>query len=110
MKEYIYDLIPKDRFITRKELVELTNLSDRAVRDIISEIKKEHTIISLSSKKGYKRVASTDNLTKEQAEKEIEDIKHCINEINCRKKVYNHQLRQYIANLKILQKYIENDT
>lgn len=107
MKEYIYELIPNDRFITRKELKDITKLNDRTIRDYISEIKKEHTIISLSSAKGYKRVKSSDDMTKEEMQQEIDLIKHCINEINCRKKVYNHQLRQFIANLKILQRKVE---
>lgn len=108
MKEMIYELIPNDGFITRKELVQLTGIGDRQVRNVISEIKKEHTIISLSNGKGYRKVKSTDDMTTEEMQQEIETIKHCINEINSRKKVYNKQLRQYIASLKVLQKYVEN--
>ena len=107
MKDEIYELIPTDRFITRKELKELTGYSDRHIRDAISEIKKEHTIISLSSLKGYKRVKSSADMTNEEKLKEMELIKHCINEINCKKKVYNHQLRQFIANLKVLEKSVD---
>lgn len=108
MKEMIYELIPKDDFITRSELKELTKMSDREIRRIISDIKQEHTIISLSSSKGYRRVRSSDDMTQKQMLEEIETIKHCINEINSRKKVYNKQLRQYIASLKVLQKKVEN--
>ena len=108
MKELIYEMIPKNEFITRSELKDLTKMSDREIRRIISDIKKEHTIISLSSGKGYRRVRSSDDMTFEETLKEIEIIKHCINEINSRKKVYNKQLRQYIANLKVLQKRVEN--
>lgn len=108
MKEYIYELIPQDDFITRKQLADLTGLGDRKIRDYISQIKQEHTIISLSSGKGYRRVKSTDNMTQEQIEDEINTIKHCINEINSKKKVYNRQLRQFIANLKVLEKKIES--
>lgn len=108
MKEYIYGLIPQDSFITRKELVEITGKSDRQVRDYISQIKMEHTIISLSRGKGYRRTKSSDDMTIEEIIEEIETLKHCINEINSRKKVYNKQLRQYIANLKVLQKCIDN--
>lgn len=108
MKEEIYDLIPNDRFITRKELADLTGMKDRQIRDIISSIKQEHTIVSLSSGKGYRRTRSSNDMSKEEMEEEIDLLKHCINEINSRKKVYNKQLRQYIANLKILQKCIDN--
>lgn len=108
MKELIYELIPKNDFITRSELKDLTKLGDRQIRDIISTIKQEHTIISLSSKKGYRRMIDISQANEEQIKKEIETIKHCINEINSRKKVYNRQLRQYIASLKVLQKKVEN--
>lgn len=108
MKELIYEMIPNNEFITRTELKDLTKLSDREIRRLISEIKQEHTIISSSREKGYRRVKSSDDMTKEEILNEIDTIKHCINEINSRKKVYNKQLRQYIANLKVLQKKIEN--
>lgn len=108
MKELIYEMIPNDNFITRSELKDLTKLSDREIRRLISSIKQEHTIISLSKGKGYRRVKSSDDMTTEEILNEIDIIKHCINEINSRKKVYNKQLRQYIANLKVLQKKIEN--
>lgn len=108
MKELIYELIPNDEFITRDELKDLTKMSDREIRRIISEIKQEHTIISVSSGKGYRKVRSSDKMTQEEILEEIEIIKHCINEINSRKKVYNKQLRQYIANLKVLQKKVES--
>ena len=108
MKEFIYELIPKDRYITRSELVELTKLSDRQVRDFISAIKQEHTIISSSRNKGYRRTRSSEEMTTDEMIEEIETLKHCINEINSRKKVYNKQLRQYIANLKVLQKCVDN--
>ena len=108
MKELIYELIPKNDFITRSELKDLTKLGDRQIRDIISTIKQEHTIISLSSQKGYRRMIDISKANEEQIKNEIETIKHCINEINSRKKVYNKQLRQYIASLKVLQKHIDN--
>ena len=108
MKDFIYELIPKDRYITRSELVELTKLSDRQVRDFISAIKQEHTIISSSRGKGYRRTRSSEEMTVDEMIEEIDTLKHCINEINSRKKVYNKQLRQYIANLKVLQKCVDN--
>ena len=108
MKELIYEMIPNDDFITRSELKDLTKLSDREIRRLISSIKQEHTIISLSKGKGYRKTKSTDDMSYEEMLNEIDIIKHCINEINSRKKVYNKQLRQYIASLKVLQKKVEN--
>ena len=55
MKEMIYDLIPDNRFISRKELKDMIGISDRQIRRYISDIRKEHSIISLSSGKGYRK-------------------------------------------------------
>lgn len=108
MEEWIYELIPKEKFITRSELRNLTNISDREIRRIISNIKQKHTIISLSSSKGYRKMINLEDATKLQMEKELEIIKHCIREINSRKKIYNKQLKQYIASLKVIEKKLEN--
>ena len=51
----LYELIPNDRFITKTELIQLTGLSDRVLRDMVSHIKMNKTIISNCDKKGYKR-------------------------------------------------------
>jgi len=75
----IYHLIPKDRYITREELVRLTGMSDRAVRQAINELRKnpETMIISSSHGKGYKRPAS------------VEEIDQCIWE--CRSRINEEQ-------------------
>lgn len=60
----VYEYIPRDRYITREELVVMTGLSDRAVRMEINELRKrpETVIISSSSRKGYKRPESVQEL------------------------------------------------
>ena len=62
IEEMIYNYIPNDRYITRNELKDLTGLEDRTIRDIISRIRLEHTIISLSSQKGYRKARNTKNI------------------------------------------------
>ena len=104
MEEYILNLIPNNRFITRLELTNLTNKSDRDIRRIISNLKQKHTIISLSTGKGYRKCKYTTEMSQQEIACEIDTIKHCINEINHKKKIYNMQLRQYIAYLKELEK------
>lgn len=60
----IYDLIPKDRYITRQELVSMTGYSDRKIRDEINALRKnpETIIVSSSHGKGYKRPSSKEEL------------------------------------------------
>lgn len=107
MKEIIYDLIPEDRFITKKELMNLTGLDERAVRRYISNIRKDHSIISLSSGKGYKKSKSTDNMTPSEIKIEYNMIKHQLAESNSRIRELKKNMKSSIARLKILEKYIQ---
>ena len=102
----IYELIPTDRFITRKELRELTGRTDRDIRKLISSIRKEHCIISLSSGKGYRRVKGTDDMEQNEMKIEYELIKHQIAESNSRIKELKKNMRTSIARLKILEKFV----
>lgn len=107
MKEIIYELIPDDSFITKRELIDLTGLSERTIRRYISEIRKDHSIISLSSEKGYIKSKSTDDMTKEEMIQEYEMVKHQIAESNSRIKELKKNMKSSIARLKILEKYIQ---
>ena len=107
MEEFILDLIPNDRFITRNELIIITGKRDREIRRTISNLKQNHTIISLSSGKGYKKCKYSTEMSNAEKLEEMDNVKHCINEINHKKKIYNMQLRQYIAYLKELEKSID---
>lgn len=104
MKDFIYDLITEDEFISRQELRNLTGLSDRLIRNIISDIRKEHCIISLTSEKGYRRAKSTENMTKEEIKVEYDIIKKMIKEDNNRIKNIKKNMRMKIAYLKVLEK------
>lgn len=106
MKEFIYSLIPTDRFISRSELRELTNLSDRQIRHHIAELRRDKNIISLSSGKGYKRPKHTDNMTKEEIKEMYQIIKHQIAENNSRIKKLKYNMKSQIAYLKVLEKYL----
>lgn len=60
----IYNIIPKDRYITRDELVHRTGQCDRAIRRELSELGKDPdtVVISSSHGKGYKLPASKEEL------------------------------------------------
>lgn len=107
MKEMIYDLIPDNRFISRKELKDMIGISDRQIRRYISDIRKEHSVISLSSGKGYRKSKSTDDMTQEEMQIEYEIIKHQINESNSRIKEIKKNMRSSIARLKVLKNKVD---
>ena len=60
----IYRFIPRDRYITREELVRRTGYSDRMIRREINELRKrpETVIVSSSHGKGYKRPSCREEL------------------------------------------------
>lgn len=70
----IYELIPKERYITREELVRASGLSDRWVRREINELRKhpDTVIISSSQGKGYKRPST------------VAELELCLNESRSR--------------------------
>ena len=70
----IYDYIPKDRYITREELVRRSGMSDRSVRMEINELRKhpDTIIVSSSHGKGYKRPSC------------VEELEMCLNESKSR--------------------------
>lgn len=72
----IYQYIPKDRWITRKELEALSGQSDRINRREINELRKhpETMVISSSHMKGYKRPSN------------VEELEMCLNESRSRVK------------------------
>lgn len=107
MKEIIYDLLPDNRFISKKELMELTGLDERTVRRYICDIRKEHSIISLSSGKGYMKSRSTDEMTEQEIQIEYNMVKHQIAESNSRIRELKKNMKSSIARLKILEKYIQ---
>ena len=104
----IQDYLSMFEFKTREQLVRETGLSDRTLRQKISDLKQKMPVIYNSQTKGY-RLAKTINkeMSKEELEHEIKLIRHCINDIEARKDVFNKQEREYIAYLKVAEKIKE---
>lgn len=103
----IEEYLSTEYFKSRKQLTQETGLTDRAVRDKISTLKKEKAVISNSQTKGYrlaKEIQSIETLEEAQEEKEL--IRHCINDIESRKEDLNMSERSYIAYLKVLESRI----
>ena len=60
----IKNYLSTERYVTRKELVETTGLSDRKIREKISELKKERVVIYSSNKAGYRLAKELKNITR----------------------------------------------
>lgn len=96
----IKDYLSTERYTTRKELVEKTRLSDRDVRDRISELKKHRVVLYSSSRSGYRLAKELKSMTKEERMEEIELVKCSLNDCKSRTKKLKNQMRKYIAYLK----------
>lgn len=89
-----------ERYTTRKELVEMTGVSDRDVRKLISELKKERVVLYSSSRSGYRMAKELRNMTPEERTEEIQLVRHSLNDCKSRTTQLNKQKRKYIAYLK----------
>lgn len=106
----IKQYLSTEKYTTRKELMELTGLADREVRSKISELKKERVVLYSSQQAGYRLAKELKSMTSEEREKEIELVKHSLNDCKSRTKQLNKQKRKYIAYLKKAEKImIENN-
>lgn len=103
----IEEYLSTEYFKSRKQLTQETGLTDRAVRDKISALKKEKAVISNSQTNGYRLAKEIQSIeTLEEAQKEKDLIQHCINDIESRKEDLNMSERSYIAYLKVLESRI----
>ena len=96
----IKDYLSTERYTTRKELVEKTGLSDRDVRDRISELKKHRVVLYSSNRSGYRLAKELKSMTKEERAAEIKEVEHSLNDCRSRTTQLNKQKRKYIAYLK----------
>ena len=102
----IVDFLNDNEFKSKEQLMKETGLNERTVRAKISELKKERVVIYSSQQKGYKLAKFIDpkNMSEEEIQHELEMVEHSINDIKARKKVFNKQLRKYIAYMKKVEK------
>lgn len=93
----IEEFLSTEYFRSRQELSKETGLTEREVRNKISKLKYDRPVIYNSYTKGYRLAKDFSLLTREEIEKELELINHSIRDIGSRKKVFDKQLRSYIA-------------
>lgn len=103
----IEDYLSTEDFKTKQDLIQATRLSDRAVRNQISILKKKRAVIYNSQTRGYRLAKDIKSFnTAEEAREELEQIQHCINDIEARKRDLNKSERTYIAYQKRLEEKI----
>lgn len=91
------------RYTTRKELVEKTGLSDRDVRNKISELKKHRVVIYSSNRSGYRLAKEIRSMSDKELEEEENLVRHSLNDCKSRTIQLNKHKRKYIAYLKKIE-------
>lgn len=103
----IEDYLNTEEFKTKQELLKETGITDRAIRHKISMLKKIRPVIYNSQTKGYRLARDIKSFnTAKEAREELEQIQHCINDIEARKRDMNKSERTYIAYKKKLEEEI----
>ena len=101
----IEEYLNADTFTSKRELVELTGLTERAVRKRLSDLKLVKPVIYNCNTKGYRLAKNIADLnTLHEIASEYEAVRRCVADIEARKRVFNMQERVYIAYLKDIEK------
>ena len=105
----IEEFIPDDRYISIRDLQDLTGLCNRKARDEISRLKKHRAILSSSKRKGYRKCKPIEQMKKCEMEAEMTELNECLAEYSHRIKDLRKSMRKLVARKKVLEKYIENN-
>jgi len=70
----IEEFIPDDRYISIRELQDLTGLCNRKARDEISRLKKHRAILSSSKRKGYRKCKPIEQMKQCEMEAEMTEL------------------------------------
>lgn len=105
----IKSYLSTERYMTRRDLIKETGLSDRKIREKISELKKERVVIYSSSKAGYRLAKELKNMTQQEREEEIKLVTHSLNDCKSRTKQLNKQKRKYIAYIKKAEQIMQEE-
>ena len=89
---------------TKQELSELLGISERAVRDEISQCSMYYAVIATSDKSGYRLAKPISNLDDESLIAELDEVNHAIHEISSRIKCLKKRLKPLIAYKKVAEK------
>ena len=96
----IENYLSSTKYTTRKELVKNTGLSDRKVRQLISDLKNNRVVIYSSQRSGYRLARELRSMSKIERDEEINLVTHSLNECKSRIKKLKKHMRKYIAYIK----------
>ena len=87
----------KGHVFTKEELVAKTNLSERAVRNQLSEIANHYPVIATSDRKGYELLSYDDSTSDDELKAMIAKAEHQLAELQSRVDALKARMRPLIA-------------
>lgn len=96
------DLLQQER--TKVELSEIRGISERAVRNEISECSMYYAVLATSDKSGYRLAKPINDLSGDALLMELDEVNHAIHEISSRIKCLKKRLKPLIAYKKVAEK------
>lgn len=109
MKHPIALVIPRDEFISNKEIARRSRQSVRRAREAVAELAKDHTVISLSQKGGGIKLPKRfeDCKNEDEVRAEIDLVRHGLNEKKARITELKKRMRPDIAYIKAGEKWLQ---
>lgn len=97
-------LLNDNEVMTKPQLSEKLNISERMVRNEIARCAMYYAIIATSDKSGYRLAKKIEELSGESLLQELEEVEHQIHEISSRIKCLKKRLKPLIAYKKVAEK------
>ena len=74
----IENLLSSNKFISKQEIMKITGLNERTIRNLVSKLKEKRVVIYNSQTKGWRLAKEYKSMSKIQREEEINQIKHTL--------------------------------
>ena len=102
-------LLNDNEVMTKPQLSEKLNISERMVRNEIARCAMYYAVIATSDKSGYRLAKKIEELSGESLLQELEEVEHQIHEVNSRIKCLKKRLKPLIAYKKVAIKKLEGN-
>ena len=103
----VLELLKSDKPVSKWDMVEKLELSERRIRMMIAEASQFYAVIATSDKEGYRLARKIDSMNDEERNLEKIEVEHQLAELKCRVKALKRRMKPLVAYLKMMEK-LEN--
>lgn len=102
----LIEILRSDEPISKWDIAEKFQISERVVREKISEVSAYYPVIATSNREGYRLAKKIDDMQADEMLLEKEEVEHQINELKSRVACLKKKMKPLIAYKKVLEKKI----